>query len=134
VMAGHHIRWINQVKSKSVSTHAQSLKARFGLPDVASSNLDGQPIYPDSKCMERMPTLKVTQETFLIFQLHLAATLTNAYVRRMAVAMLQPLQLMMTPFLPPPLVRPNCTNWRAHRIPVHDCKPTDFFLESIQRD
>jgi hypothetical protein len=62
-MAGHHIHCINQVKSKSVSTHAQSLKARFGLPDVVRIST-GNPPTPTRNAWKRTPTLKVTQENF----------------------------------------------------------------------
>jgi hypothetical protein len=62
-MASHHIRHINQVKSKSVSMHAQSLEARFGLPEVVqiSSATPSTPTHNAWKCT---PTLKVTQENF----------------------------------------------------------------------
>jgi hypothetical protein len=58
-MAGHHIHRINQVKSKSVSTHAQSLEARFRLPDVVQI-LTGNPSTPIRNAWKRTPTLKVT--------------------------------------------------------------------------
>jgi hypothetical protein len=62
-MAGHHICHINQVKSNSVSTHAQSLEARFGLPDVVQISM-GNPSTPTRNAWKRTPTLKVTQEDF----------------------------------------------------------------------
>jgi hypothetical protein len=62
-MAGCHIHHINQVNLKSVSTHAQSLKARFGLPDVVQI-LTGNPPTPTRNAWKHMPTLKITQENF----------------------------------------------------------------------